>query len=179
MNDNPGIFNDPQQREEYQNFVTRYGQGMPWEGYQDGEVMQRYQQVAPQLPPAEYQQAAQAAFAQMPPQQRAQFGQWLQSQAQQQNLPFVDFNRDGIDDRLQDPTYLAQVTAQLQQQQPGLLPQVLSGGNPMGRGLLAGIASFAAQRLMGGFGGSMGGYGYGDDHHHHHDDHHHHGHHDD
>ncbi len=143
-----------QQRQEMQDFVNRYDQGAPWTGISDQEAVSRYQQVAPQLPPDVYQQSAQEAFARLSPQERLQFGQQLRQRAQQQNVNIPDINQDGIDDRLQDPRYLAQVTGQLHQQQPDLLGQLVGGagqvmGNPVAKAALAGIAAMAVKRMMG------------------------------
>ncbi len=158
------------QRQEFEDFVGRYEQGPPWAGISDQEAVQRYQQVAPQLPPDVYQQSAQEAFARLSPQERAQFAQYLRQRAQQQNVQIPDLNRDGIDDRLQDPAYLAQVTGRMHQQQPGMLDQLLglgggsgagSGGgaggddaailgHPLAKAALAGIAAMAAKRMMAG-----------------------------
>jgi hypothetical protein len=145
-----------QQRQQYQDFVNRYDQGAPWDGISDQEAYSRYQQVAPQLPPDMYQQSAQEAFSRMTPQQRMQLGQHLRQQARQQNMSFPDTDQDGVDDRFQDPQYLAQVTGRMQQQQPGLLGQVLGGGgggmleSPIAKAALAGIAAMAVKNLMGG-----------------------------
>ena len=154
-----------QQRQEYQDFVNRYDQGEPWEGISDQEAMQRYQQVARQLPPDQYEQAAQDAFARMTPQQRRQFAQHLRQRAQQQQVDFPDLNQDGIDDRVQqDPRALAQMTSRMHQQQPGMLEQLLGGGggggggagdllgNPLAKAALAGVAAMAAQRFLSGQG---------------------------
>lgn len=153
-----------QQRQDYQDFVRRYDQGSPWSGVSDQEAMQRYQQVAPRLSPQEYQESAQEAFARLSPQERLQLGQYLQQQARQQGVNVPDLNGDGIDDRLQDPAYLAQATGRMQQQQPGLLGQLLGGAagggggaggvgqvmaNPLARAALAGIAAVAVKRMMG------------------------------
>jgi hypothetical protein len=161
-----------QERQQYQDFVNRYDQGSPYDGISDQEAINRYQQVAPHLPPDVYQESAQDAFARMSPQERMQFGQHLRQQSQQQGYNFPDLNRDGIDDRMQDPRYLAQVTSQMHQQQPGLLGQLLGGGNqqsvgggagdmlnnPLAKAALAGIAAMAVKRMMsGGFGGNQGG----------------------
>src|SRR5215218_4264195 len=121
-----------QQRQDYQDFVRRYDDGPPWAGVSDQEAAQRYQEVAPRLSPQEYQESAQEAFARLSPQQRQQFGQYLQQQARQQGIAVPDLNRDGIDDRLQDPAYLAQVTSQVHQQQPGLLGGLLGGAGGAG-----------------------------------------------
>src|ERR671926_995240 len=82
-----------QQRQEYQDFTQRYDQGPPWQGISDQEAYNRFQQVAPQLPPQVYQQSAQQAFERLDPQQRMQLGQYLQQQAQQQNLAFPQQGR--------------------------------------------------------------------------------------
>src|SRR5215210_3201143 len=76
----------PQQRQEYQDFVRRYDQGHPSEGYSDEETVNRYQQMSQHLSPDEYQQSAQDAFSRLSPQEREQFGRWLQTRAQQQNV---------------------------------------------------------------------------------------------
>ena len=151
------ILGGGQRRQEYQDFVNRYDQGAPWDGISDREAYDRYQQVAPQLPPDVYQQSAQEAFSRLTPQQRMQLGRYLQQQTRQQNLNVPDRNRDGIDDRLQDPAYLAQATGQLQRQQPGILGDLLGGGggqsvlqSPIAKAALAGIAAMAVKNMMSG-----------------------------
>ena len=151
-----------QQRQEYQDFTNRYDRGAPWDGISDQEAYARYQQVAPNLPPQMYQESAQEAFSRLTPQQRMQLGQYMQQQVRQQGLPFQDLNRDGIDDRFQDPSFLAQATSRMEQQQPGILGQLLGGGSGGGRGgqsmlespiakaALAGIAATAVKRMMSG-----------------------------
>ena len=154
-----------QQRQDYQDFVGRYDQGAPWDGISDQEAAQRYQEVAPRLSPQEYQESAQEAFARLSPQERQQLGRYLQQQARQQGVDVPDLNRDGIDDRLQDSAYLAHAAGQMQQQQPGLLGQLLGGGaggsaggaggvgevlaSPLAKAALAGIAAVAVKRMMG------------------------------
>lgn len=147
-----------QNREQYQDFVKRYDQGAPWTGISDQEAADRYQQVASQLPPAMYQESAEAAFARLTPEQRRQFGQYLQQQARQQNVDIPDLNHDGIDDRLQDPGYLARATGQVQQQQPDILGSLLGGGgsgqgmlqSPIAKAALAGITAMAVKKMMAG-----------------------------
>lgn len=164
-----------QQRQEFQEFANRYDQGPPYQGFSGQEAYQRYQQVAPQLPPDVYEDAARESFSRMSPQDRQQFGQLLRQQSQQQGVNFPDLNHDGIDDRMQDPNYLAQVTGRMHQQQPGLLGQLLGGGqqqslgggggmgdmlnNPLAKAALGGIAAMAVKRMMsgGGRGGNQGG----------------------
>ena len=148
------------QRSDWDDFVGRYDQGPPWAGISDGEALNRYQQVAPQLPPDVYKQSAQEAFARMSPQERAQFVQYMRQRAQQQNLNFPDLNQDGIDDRVQrDPGELARMTTRMRQQQPGGLGALLGGGgggggmgdmlsNPLAKAAMAGIAAMAVKKMM-------------------------------
>ena len=167
------------QNQDYQDFVNRYHQGPPSEGYDNQEVMHRYQQIAPHLPPGEYQQAAQDALARISPSERQQLGQYLLQSAQQQglNVPCMVGQTGG--GSWQDPGMLAQLFGTLQQQQPGLISQLLgsalgggaspyqqsgsSGGtgnllsSPIAKAALAGIAAMAAQRFLGGGQGFQGG----------------------
>ena len=150
-----------QQHQELQDFTQRYDQGAPWQGISDQEAYNRFQQVAPQLPPQMYQQSAQQAFERLDPQQRMQLGQYLQQQAQQQN---VTFPHQGGMDAFQDAGYLAQVTGQMHQQQPGILGQLLGGAlgmgggganqgmldSPIAKAALAGVAAMAVKQMMGG-----------------------------
>ncbi len=154
--------------QEHKDFVDRYQQGP--RAVSGQEAAARYEQVAPNLPSDVYQQSAQDVFSQMTPQQRAQLGQQLIQSAQQQNLDFPDVNKDGIDDRLQDPEYLARTTTQLHQQKPDLLNQIFGGGghgaghgsahgsaqsgglmsSPLAKGVLGGIAAYGVSRMLGG-----------------------------
>ena len=162
-------------RRYYQDFVDRYQQGP--QGISDQEAAARYQQVAPQLPPDDYLRAAQEAFARMSPEERVQFGRFMAEQAQRQGHDFIDLNQDGIDDRLQDPDYLARTTTQAHQEQPGFLNQLFGGGgghtggagggmlsNPLAKGVLGGIAAYGLSRMLGGGhhrGGLFGGHHHG------------------
>ncbi len=150
-----------QQRQEFEDFANRYDQGHPSEGYDDDEVINRYQQVAPHLSPQDYQMAAQQSFSRMSPQERMQFGQYMQQQAKQRG--YHDQAWDEDDNMYQDPGYLSQVTGRMEQQQPGVLGQLLGGGgggggamggmgnmlgNPLAKAALAGVAAVAAKNMM-------------------------------
>ena len=159
-----------QQRQEFEDFANRYDQGSPYDGISGDEAYRRYQQVAPQLPPDVYEDAARESFSRMSPQERMQFGQHLQQRSRQQGINFPDLNQDGIDDRYQDPNFLAQMTGRMHQQQPNLLGQLLGGGqqqamgggggigdllnNPLAKAALGGIAAMAVRRMMSGGGGA-------------------------
>ncbi len=150
-------------RSDWDDFVGRYDQGAPYDGISDDEAVRRYDQVAGQLSPEQYEQAARGAFERMSPQERLEFARYLQQRSQQQGLAFPDFNQDGIDDRYQDPRRLAQVTSRMEQQQPGILGQLLGGGgggggggaggmleNPLAKAALAGVAAMAVKKMMSG-----------------------------
>ena len=153
-----GLLGGPQQRADYQDFVNRYHNGSPSEGYSTEEVADRYNQVAPQLPPQDYQQAAAAAFDRMTPQERQQFAQYVQQRAQQQGMGNLGGLLGGSAQQSQDPGALAQAMGQIHQQQPdflgGLLGQGGALGSPLAKAALAGIAAMAAQRFLSGRGGS-------------------------
>ena len=51
-----------QVQKEYKDFVNRYEQGDPSEGYSDQEVLKRYGEVSHAVPPDQYAQAAQEAL---------------------------------------------------------------------------------------------------------------------
>jgi hypothetical protein len=113
-------------RQDHQDYLERFRQGP--QAVSEEEAASRYEQVAPNLPPEVYHQSAQEVFAQLSPEQRMQLGQALIQSARQHGQSFPDVNQDGIDDRLQDPDYLAQTATQVEQQQPGLLSRILGGG---------------------------------------------------
>jgi hypothetical protein len=156
--------------QDQQDFVDRYRQGPQAVSRQEAKA--RYEQVTSELPPEVYQQSAQDVFAQLTPEQRMQLGQALIQSARQQGQSFPDVNQDGIDDRLQDPDFLAQKATEVQQQQPGLLGRLLGGGrsapsggvptgsvpsgggmggmlgSPMAKGVLGGIAAAGLMNML-------------------------------
>ena len=140
--------------QDQQDFVDRYRQGPQAVSRQ--EAAARYEQVAPRLPPEVYQQSAQDVFAQLTPEQRMQLGQALIQSARQQGQSFPDVNQDGIDDRLQDPDFLAQKATDVEQQQPGLLGRLLGGGRPSpgGAAPAGGAMPTGGAPVMGGMLGS-------------------------
>jgi hypothetical protein len=141
-------------QQQAQDFSNRFQQGPPNTGYSEQEAQQYYQQVAPQLPPEQYQAAAQQTFEKMTPQDRQAFAQYLHEQAQQQgqSIPGMTPGQYG---QYQDPNALAHVATQLHQQQPGMLSQLLGGGqsggmNPLAKVALGGIAAMAVKNVLGG-----------------------------
>jgi hypothetical protein len=147
------LLGSTEQRQDYQDFINRYNQGTPSEGYANDEVSRRYGQVAPALPPQDYRRAAEEAFERMSPQERMDFARELQERTQQQGMSFPDVDRNGVDDRMQDPGTLAQYTTQVHQQKPDVIGDLLGPGGALGspaaKAALAGIAAIAASKLLG------------------------------
>ncbi|MBX5493523.1 MAG: hypothetical protein IRZ14_20425 [Chloroflexi bacterium] len=145
-----------QRRAEYDDFVRRYEQGPPSEGYSNQEVVQRYREVAPRLPAEAYEQSAEEAFQRLSPEERRAFAEWLRQRSRQEGVEFPDLDRDGRDDRLQDPRELARAMARVQQRQPDVLERLLGGqsgtalDNPLVKAALAGVAAMAAKRILSG-----------------------------
>jgi len=159
------------QRQQLEDFAGRYDQGAPWDGISDQEAVDRYRQVARSLPPDQYEIAARQSFDRLSPQQRLEFGRYLQQQAHAQGI--TDFDGDGVDDRYQDPAQLAAMTSRAEQRQPGILEQLIGGvggggfgggfgsspmaaqggggmlGSPIAKAALAGIAAMAVKQVVG------------------------------
>src|ERR1700722_19042231 len=70
-----------QLQKEYKDFVNRYEQGHPSQGYSDQEVLKRYGEVSHAVPPDQYAQAAQEALSKLSPEERAAFVKMLQDRA--------------------------------------------------------------------------------------------------
>ncbi len=93
------------QHPEYHDFVNRYDKGRPWNGYSDSEVMSRYQQVAPHLPPEAYHDVAREAFDRLTPEEREQFAQWLHERTQQAGVPVQGFAGASPSSQWQNPAW--------------------------------------------------------------------------
>ena len=133
-----------------QNLIDQFQNGEHQQVQQapDQQVSTSYNQVAGQLPPDQYEQAARDAFAKLTPQQRQQFLDELQSEASAQGV-----NHSVVQTASSDPSSLAAATTQLHQQQPGSLGQLFAPGgqfsSPIAKLALLGITAMAAQRLTG------------------------------
>ena len=132
-------------RGDYEDFVSRYEQGVPHEGYDDDEVHQRYSEVTGELDEDSYREAARDSLSRLGPEDRTRFGQDLYEQARSRGL---DVDYDGSD----DPDALARLTGSVQRQDPGVLGALLGGGGGLGGGGLGGGG-------LGGAGGGLGGLG--------------------
>ena len=149
-----------QRQKDYRDFVSRYDQGHPSEGYSDQEVLDRYRDVAEAVPPDQYSQAAQDALARLSPEERASLVKTLQQRAQAQGVTLTA--QVGT-----SPRDLGSVFADLHRS-PGRLRELLGGSggaqadaagrggaasmlsSPLAKAALAGIAAMVARRYMGG-----------------------------
>ena len=114
----------------------------------DSTVHDTYGQVASQLPPDQYVAAARAAFDRLTPEQRSQFAQELQAKSQQLGLPGLGGTVPS------DPAGLAAAAGEVHAQGPNILQEMFAPGgvlsSPVAKAALLGVATMAAQRLMGG-----------------------------
>jgi hypothetical protein len=70
-----------QLQKEYKDFVNRYEQGDPSQGYSDQEVLKRYGEVAHAVPQEHYAQAAQEALSKLSPEDLTALVKMLQDRA--------------------------------------------------------------------------------------------------
>jgi hypothetical protein len=146
-----------QRQRDFKDFVSRYEQGHPSEGYSDQEVVERYRDVAHAVPPDQYTQAAQEALARLSPEERAAFVKMLQERAQARGTALP--RQLGS-----EPKNLGQVLTDLHQT-PGRLRDLLGGGgaqaqadapspltsilaSPLAKAALAGIAAMVVKRVL-------------------------------
>ena len=148
-----------QRQNEYKDFVKRYEQGAPSEGYSDQEVLERYGEVVHALQPDQYAQAAQEALSKLSPEERALFVKMLQDRAAARG---VTLPRNVAP----EPKELGQVLTDLHKK-PGQLRDMLGGdaaqpqqqasaspitdilSSPMAKAVLAGIAAMVVKRVVG------------------------------
>jgi hypothetical protein len=116
-----------QRQKEYGDFVKRYEQGDPSEGYSDQEVLNRYGEVSHAVSPDQYAQAAQEALSKLSPEERAAFVKMLQDRAATRG---VTLPRQVAP----EPKELGQVLTDLHAK-PGQLRDMLGGGaaQPQGK----------------------------------------------
>jgi len=130
------------------NAVRGYQDGSP-DNVPDTDVHQAYQQVASQLSPEEFQQAAASAYDKMTPEERAQVAQYLRSHAEQNGIPKSYLPPPQT--AATDPGALASATAEVHGQDTNMLQDMFAPNgmfsSPIAKAALLGITAFAAQRL--------------------------------
>jgi hypothetical protein len=153
------LLGNEQLQKQYKDFVKRYEQGDPSEGYSDQEVLKRYGEVSHAVPPDEYAKAAQESLSKLSPEDREEFLKMLQERAAARGVKLPGKVAS-------DPKDLGKVLTDLHEK-PGQLRDILgpggaqgqtSGSNPiidmlsspMAKAVLAGIAAIVVKRMMGG-----------------------------
>ena len=154
-----------QSKEGFEDFLNRFEQGNPWEGYDDQEVFDRYGQVSHRVSSSDYEQAARDAFGRLSQADREEFGQMLAGQVQSRGLSLPGLT-PGRGQSFGNLDWLSQIVGQLHQQ-PGLLRDILgqfSGGrsasgsagagsilsSPLAKAALAGITAMLVKKALGG-----------------------------
>ena len=155
------LLGNEQLQKQYKDFVNRYEQGDPSEGYSDQEVLKRYGEVSHAVPPDQYAQAAQEALGKLSPEERAEFLKMLQERAAARgvNLPgkVASDPKDlgqVLTDLHEKPGQLRDILgeasgSQPQEQAPGSNPLVDMLSSPLAKAVLAGIATVVIKRMTG------------------------------
>ena len=149
-----------QRQKEYSDFVNRYEQGHPSQGYSDQEVLKRYGEVSHAVPPDQYAQAAQDALSKLSPEERAVFVKMLQDVAAARGVKLPGKVAPEPKDLGQVLTDLHKKPGQLrdmlggdavqpQQQASGSSPITDILSSPMAKAVLAGIAAMVVKRVVG------------------------------
>ena len=119
------LLGNEQIQKQYKDFVKRYEQGDPSEGYSDQEVLKRYGEVSHAVPADQYAQAAQEALSKLSPEDRAEFLKMLQERAAARGVTLPGKVAS-------DPKDLGKVLTDLHEK-PGQLRDILGGGQPQGQ----------------------------------------------
>ena len=149
-----------QRQREYSDFVERYEQGHPSQGYSDQEVLERYGEVSHAVPSDQYAQAAQEALSKLSPEERAAFVKMLQDRAAARGLtlpgkvaPEPKELGEVLTDLHKKPGQLRDMLGadaiQPQQQASTSSPITDILSSPMAKAVLAGIAAIVVKRIVG------------------------------
>jgi hypothetical protein len=149
-----------QRQKEYRDFVDRYEQGNPSEGYSDQEVLKRYGDVSHAVPPDQYAQAATEALSKLSPEERAAFVKMLQQRAaargvavpaqvtpEPKELGEVLTDLHGKPGQLRNILVSGEAAEPNEQAQPSN-PLIDMLASPQAKAVLAGIAAMVVKRVM-------------------------------
>jgi len=145
-----------QRQKDYSDFVNRYEQGHPSEGYSDEEVLKRYGEVSHAVSSDQYAQAAQEALSKLSPEERAAFVKMLQDRAAARGVtlpvnvtPEPKELGDVLTDLHSKPGQLRDMFGSgAAQQGSGSNPLTEMLSSPMAKAVLAGIATMVVRRVM-------------------------------
>src|SRR5579863_8911174 len=150
---------DQNNQQMYQQYASSADQGtygqMP-----EQEARQNYQQFVQNAPPQVVEQAHAQYYQQMPQEQHASLMQGLLQGLVQRGVDPGQAGIQNMDPSRMSPQDGARLTSYVQQQQPGLLQQVMGPGGPLGstgaKLAVAGVVAFAAKQMLGSGGGQGG-----------------------
>ena len=128
------LLGNEQLQKQYKDFVKRYEQGDPSEGYSDQEVLKRYGEVSHAVPPDQYAQAAQEALGKLSPEERAEFLKMLQERAAARGVKLPGKVAS-------DPKDLGKVLTDLHEK-PGQLRDILGPSGAQSQGASAKFESY-------------------------------------
>jgi hypothetical protein len=149
-----------QRQKEYRDFVDRYEQGNPSEGYSDQEVLKRYGDVSHAVSPDQYAQAATEALSKLSPEERAAFVKMLQQRAAARGVtipaqvaPEPKELGEVLTDLHGKPGQLRDIlgsdeTAEPNEQAQTSNPLIDMLASPQAKAVLAGIAAMVVKRVM-------------------------------
>jgi hypothetical protein len=154
------LFAGGQRQKEYSDFVDRYEQGHPAQGYSDQEVLKRYGEVSHAVPSDQYAQAAQEALSKLSPEERATFVKMLQDRAAARGVTLPETVApepkqlgEVLTDLHSKPRQLREIlggdAAEPQQQASGSSAIIDILSSPTAKAVLAGIAAMVVKRAMG------------------------------
>jgi len=162
------LLGNSQTKRGFEDFLKRFEEGPPSEGYEDQEVLDRYGEVSHRVSPGDYQQAARDAFGRLAPTEREELGRMLAGRAQDRNIDLSGLT-PGRGQDYGNLDWLSNITRQIHEQ-PGLLRDLLGGltgggspsaspsgspaggllSSPLAKAALAGIAAMLVKRVLGG-----------------------------
>jgi len=153
-------------QEGFKDFLNRFEEGDPSEGYDDQEVLNRYGEVSHRVSSSDYEQATRDAFGRLSQADREEFGRMLAGQAQSRGLSLPGLT-PGRGQSFGNTDWLTQIVSQLHQQ-PGLLRDILGGlaggkstgssagssagsilSSPLAKAALAGITAMLVKKALG------------------------------
>jgi hypothetical protein len=147
-----------QSQKEYSDFVDRYEEGHPSQGYSDQEVLKRYGEVSHAVPPDDYARAAQEALSKLSPEERAAFVKMLQDRAAARGVTLPrqvapepkDLGQvlTDLHKRPGQPRDMLGGATKPQEQASGSSPITDMLSSPMAKAVLAGIAAIVVKNVM-------------------------------
>ena len=149
---------DQNNQQMYQQYVDAWDQGT-YGQLPEQKVQQHYQQFVQNAPQPMVEQVHQQYYEQMPQQQQGSLMQGLIGALTQHGYDPQQAGIQNTNPSTMSPGEAARMIGYAQQQNPGLLQQIMGPGGPLGstgaKMTVAGIAALAAKQMFGGRSGGM------------------------